>query len=58
MDINNSENAYECTYMDDTDLCQVALLGQTNKQTNKQTPWPLVRERTIPTERQPLVDEI
>jgi hypothetical protein len=28
-----------------------------NKQT-KQTPWPLVRERTIPTERPPLVDEI
>jgi hypothetical protein len=28
------------------------------KQTNKQTPWPLVRERTIPTERPPLVDEI
>jgi hypothetical protein len=27
-----------------------------NKQ--KQTPWPLVRERTIPTERPPLVDEI
>jgi hypothetical protein len=30
----------------------------TNKQTNKQTPWPSVRERTIPTERPPLVDEI
>jgi hypothetical protein len=28
------------------------------KQTNKQTPWPLVRERIIPTERPPLVDEI
>jgi hypothetical protein len=25
---------------------------------NKQTPWPLVRERTIPTEKPPLVDEI
>jgi hypothetical protein len=24
----------------------------------KQTPWPLVRERTIPTDRPPLVDEI
>jgi hypothetical protein len=24
----------------------------------KQTPWLLVRERTIPTERPPLVDEI
>jgi hypothetical protein len=24
----------------------------------KQTPWPLVRERTIPTERRPLVGEI
>jgi hypothetical protein len=31
---------------------------KTNKQTNKQTPWTLVRERTIPTERPPLVDEI
>jgi hypothetical protein len=28
------------------------------KQTNKQTLWPLVRKRTIPTERPPLVDEI
>jgi hypothetical protein len=28
-----------------------------NKQ-NKQTPWPLVRERTISTDRPPLVDEI
>jgi hypothetical protein len=24
----------------------------------KQTPWPLVRKRTIPTDRPPLVDEI
>jgi hypothetical protein len=24
----------------------------------KQTPWPLVRERTIPTDRPPLVDEM
>jgi hypothetical protein len=24
----------------------------------KQIPWPLVRERTIPTDRPPLVDEI
>jgi hypothetical protein len=31
----------------------------TNKQKKKnQTPWPLVRERTIPTDRPPLVDEI
>jgi hypothetical protein len=28
------------------------------KQQQKKTPWPLVRERTIPTERPPLVDEI
>jgi hypothetical protein len=25
---------------------------------NRQTPWPLVRTRTIPTERLPLADEI
>jgi hypothetical protein len=29
-----------------------------DQQTNKQTPWPLVRERTIPTNRPPLLDEI
>jgi hypothetical protein len=28
------------------------------KKKKKQTPWPLVRERTIPTDRPPLVDEI
>jgi hypothetical protein len=28
------------------------------KQTNKQTPWPLVRKRSIPNDRSPLVDEI
>jgi hypothetical protein len=37
---------------------QVCADDKTKKQTNKQTPWPLVRERTIPTERPPLVDEI
>jgi hypothetical protein len=30
----------------------------TNKQTNKQTPRPLVRKGTMPTERPPLVGEI
>jgi hypothetical protein len=29
-----------------------------NPSTEEQTPWPLVRDRTIPTERPPLVDEI
>jgi hypothetical protein len=29
-----------------------------HKMGSKQTPWPLVRRRTIPTERPPLVDEI
>jgi hypothetical protein len=28
------------------------------KQANKQIPWPLVRKRTMPTERPPLVGEI
>jgi hypothetical protein len=32
------------------------VLWQHNKK--KQTPWPLVRKRTMPTERPPLVDEI
>jgi hypothetical protein len=31
---------------------------ESKQTTQKQTPWPLVRQRTIPTERQPLVDEI
>jgi hypothetical protein len=37
-----------------------AILEGKDKQTNKQTktPWPLVRKRTIPTERPPLVGEI
>jgi hypothetical protein len=33
-------------------------MAATFTKTNKQTPWPLVRERTIPTDRPPLVDEI
>jgi hypothetical protein len=36
-----------------------AVLVVGDKQTKtKQAPWPLVRERTIPTERLPLVDEM
>jgi hypothetical protein len=40
-------------------ICLFARMQDThhNRKTNKQTPWPLVRERTIPTERPPLVDE-
>jgi hypothetical protein len=34
------------------------LILYTAKHTNKQTLWPLVRKRTIPTERPPLVGEI
>jgi hypothetical protein len=37
-------------------LCQVIELFITKS--HKQTPWPLVRKRTIPTERPPLVDGI
>jgi hypothetical protein len=36
-------------------VTRIGELGKTNK---KQTPWPLVRKRTIPTERPPLVSEI
>jgi hypothetical protein len=37
----------------------LCFLGRRIHMTNtKQTPWPLVRERTIPTERPPFVDEI
>jgi hypothetical protein len=38
-------------------LLRCSLFSGGNKQT-KQTPWPLVRERSIPTDRPPLVDEI
>jgi hypothetical protein len=38
--------------------CRKSQLTTTTKKQNKQTPWPLVRERTIPTDRPPLVDEI
>jgi hypothetical protein len=31
---------------------------QQQQQQQQKTPWPLVRERTIPTDRPPLVDEI
>jgi hypothetical protein len=33
-------------------------MEQTNKQTNKQSPWLSVRMGIIPTERRPLVGEI
>jgi hypothetical protein len=36
---------------------EISFPERDHKQT-KQTPWPLVRERTVPTERPPLVDEI
>jgi hypothetical protein len=29
-------------------------IKEANKQKNKQTPWPLVRKRTIPTGRPPM----
>jgi hypothetical protein len=48
--------------VDSVDAYQASLLypdsAAFNTKTNKQTPWPLVRERTIPTDRPPLVDEI
>jgi hypothetical protein len=46
-DIKIANRSYE-------NMSQSRYLGMTIKQ----TPWPLVRERTIPTERPPLVDEI
>jgi hypothetical protein len=42
-------------------LAYDAVVKQTNKQktaTTKQIPWLLVRKRTIPTERPPLIGEI
>jgi hypothetical protein len=40
---------------------EIMLLALTTNLSNdqkKQTPWPIVRERTIPTDRPPIVDEI
>jgi hypothetical protein len=37
---------------------RVSIYLKVLNKSNKQTPWPLVRERTIPTDRPPLVDEI
>jgi hypothetical protein len=34
------------------------VLPPTLTQKKQQTPWPLVRKRTLPTEQPPLVDEI
>jgi hypothetical protein len=39
-------------------VSQFKYLGTTVTNQNLITPWPLVRERTIPTDRPPLVDEI
>jgi hypothetical protein len=41
-----------------SDLSSVQRSLQRSVYKQKQTPWPLVREWTIPTERPPLVDEI
>jgi hypothetical protein len=41
-----------------TDVSEEPVASFIKKTNKKQTPWPLVRERTIPTERPPLVDEI
>jgi hypothetical protein len=41
------------------DLCsRRSMSPSTSYFSKKQTPWPLVRNRTIPTEGPPLVDEI
>jgi hypothetical protein len=46
-------------FADDTNIILTdSELISLNEKTNEQTPWPLVRERTISTERLPLVDEI
>jgi hypothetical protein len=46
-------------YKNVTTLNQIQLFFcQIRSTQNKQTPWALVRERTIPTERRPLVDEM
>jgi hypothetical protein len=47
-------------YADDVNLLvdNIVITNKNTNKQNKQTPWPLVRERTIPTDRPPLVDEI
>jgi hypothetical protein len=42
----------------DTDIIFNRFKFTKKKKKEKETPWPLVRKRTIPTDRPPLVDEI
>jgi hypothetical protein len=52
-DTPQATNLHLALFADDT-----CLYATDRKEGYKQTPWPLVRERTIPTDRPPLVDEI
>jgi hypothetical protein len=47
-----------CIRCTNATLGDVCLIEVTVDKQTKQTPWPLVRKRTIPTERPTLVDEI
>jgi hypothetical protein len=51
--INKQQNSIQVSYV--WHRFKTLELKSSNK---KQAPWLLVRERTIPTERPPLVDEI
>jgi hypothetical protein len=49
---------YLCSHWIETYLRRWPCRWYVTDKTNKQTPWPLVRERTISTDRPPPVDEI
>jgi hypothetical protein len=58
-DLPTSTESTPATFTDDTAvLATEGDPGIASQNKQKQTPWPLVRERTIPIERPPLVDEI
>jgi hypothetical protein len=54
--VNYNEMVNKLTEVTEQEQYSTKCMADTNQK--KQTPWPLVRERTIPTDRPPLVDEM
>jgi hypothetical protein len=55
---NDTANTEAVWLFNDTANTEAVWLDPVWEYQYKQTPWLLVRERTIPTERRPIVDEI
>jgi hypothetical protein len=50
--------SFSCPYLRNSLINSIDRRYLVRETNNKQTPWPLARKRTIPTERPPLFDEI